>query len=260
MGLSLLLYPTISDLWNKKHQTQVIAVFEKQIQEIDSKQAEALLAQAKEYNKKLDEASDRLEFLAGHYDEYKNTLNIDDSGVMGYIDIPQIGVKVPIYHGTSEDVLQVAIGHVDWSSIPVGGKGTHAVLSGHRGLPSAKLFTDLDRIKQGDVFEIHVANEVLHYEVDKISEVRPSDTSLLLPEEDKDYCTLVTCTPYGINTHRLLVRGKRISPAKLDMGDVVSEAYTVSSYLIILISVVIVSILYSLVLFIRKKKIKSNKV
>ncbi len=144
------------------------------------------------------------------YAEYLELLNVSGLGIMGYIEIPEISVRLPVYHGTDESVLQIAVGHLEWSSLPVGGESSHCVLSGHRALPSAKLFTDLDKLREGDIFMLRVLDEVLTYEVDKISIVEPSQVSALQVIEGEDLCTLVTCTPYGINTHRLLVRGHRI--------------------------------------------------
>ena len=162
------------------------------------------------YNSELLSESDRWNLTENEETAYKAELNIDGTGNMGYITIPKIDQKLPIYHGTSDSVLNSAIGHLEGTSLPVGGMGTHCVLSGHRGLPSAKLFTDLDKLKEGDTFTLTILNEMLTYEVDQIRIIEPSDYSLLLIDEDGDYCTLMTCTPYGINTQRLLVRGRRI--------------------------------------------------
>ena len=166
-------------------------------------------------------------------EEYQSLLNMDGTGIMGYIEIPNIKLSLPIYHGTEESVLQIAVGHLDWSALPVGGEGTHCVLSGHRGLPSAKLFTNLDQLREGDTFTLRVLDEVLCYEVDQIRIVEPQDTSALLPEPGQDLCTLVTCTPYGVNTHRLLVRGHRIeTPDSADAIRVTSDAMQIEPILV----------------------------
>ena len=181
---------------------------------MDSAKYDALIEGAQKYNKNL--ARDGIKWLMTDEDRdrYNNTLRFNDSGSMGYIDIPKIHVTLPIYHGVSENVLQTAIGHLEQTSFPVGGKGSHCVLSGHRGLPSARLFTDLDKLVEGDTWTLTILNEILTYECDQIRVVDPSDVSDLKIWQGKDYCTLVTCTPYGINTHRLLVRGHRIDNAQ----------------------------------------------
>lgn len=209
VGLSLLLYPSISDYWNSFHQSQAITSYVEQLVEIDEDKYIELWQDAIDYNDAL--ANHNIYMLTPEQKkEYEKMLNISNSGVMGYIEIPQIKTSLPIYHGTDESVLQVAVGHLEWTSLPTGGKGTHCVISGHRGLPSAKLFSDLDQLAEGDIFVLRILNEVLTYEVDQILIVEPDDVSALHIDEEKDYVTLVTCTPYGINSHRLLVRGHRI--------------------------------------------------
>lgn len=210
IGLSLLLYPTVSDYWNSLHQSRAIAHYAEQVAEIDNDLYDRLWAEAEAYNQTLLEKPDRFLFTEEEQAEYESLLNISGSGIIGYIEIPSIKCALPIYHGTDEAVLQIAVGHIEGTSLPVGGEGTHAVLSGHRGLPSAKLFTDLDQLVLGDTFLLRVLDETLTYEVDQILIVEPYELDALAIEAGKDYCTLVTCTPYGINTHRLLVRGHRI--------------------------------------------------
>lgn len=210
VGLSLLLYPTVSDYWNSLHQSRAIATYAQAVAEVDDKQYEHMWDDAYEYNQQLKSKSNRWIMTDEEREEYESLLDVSDNGILGYIEIPKIKVSLPIYHGTDEGILQIAIGHIEGSSLPVGGPGTHAVLSGHRGLPSAKLFTNLDELVVGDEFFIRVLDETLTYEVDQIRIVEPDDLSDLEIEEDKDLCTLVTCTPYGINTHRLLVRGHRV--------------------------------------------------
>ena len=210
IGLSLLLYPTVSDYWNSFHQTRAIATYAENVAKLDNNQYDQLWEEARAYNEALCFRSNPYYLSEEQKAQYESLLDVSGLGVMGYIEIPEIDVSLPIYHGTEESVLQVAVGHLDWTSLPVGGESTHCVLSGHRGLPSAKLFTNLDKLQTGDIFMLRVLDNVLTYEVDQILIVEPQETGVLRIEEGKDYCTLVTCTPYGINTHRLLVRGHRI--------------------------------------------------
>ena len=210
IGLSLLLYPSVSDYWNSFHQTRAIATYAENVAKLDNNQYDQLWEEARAYNEALCFRSNPYYLSEEQKAQYESLLDVSGLGVMGYIEIPEIDVSLPIYHGTEESVLQVAVGHLDWTSLPVGGENTHCVLSGHRGLPSAKLFTNLDKLQTGDIFMLRVLDNVLTYEVDQILIVEPQETGALRIEEGKDYCTLVTCTPYGINTHRLLVRGHRI--------------------------------------------------
>ncbi len=213
VGLSVMLYPTVSDYINQKNQSRAVASYSEEVENLSDVDYQAYFDAADDYNRRLAETPDafyRPEEVSG----YTDTLDVSGTGIMGYITISKIGVELPIYHGTSDGVLQVAAGHLEGSSLPVGGAGTHAVISAHRGLPSAKLFTNLDELEAGDTFTITVLDRVLTYEVDQISIVLPTETDLLQPVEGKDYVTLMTCTPYGINTHRLLVRGKRIENAE----------------------------------------------
>lgn len=209
-GALLLLYPTVSDYWNSFHQSRAIASYAEQVADLDDNTYDQIWADARAYNETLDNSTSRFVMTEEQKKIYEALLNIADNGVMGYIEIPKIKCNLPIYHGTDEAVLQIAIGHVQGSSLPAGGESTHCVLSGHRGLPSAKLFSDLDQLTEGDVFLLRVLDETLTYEVDQIRTVLPDELDDLAIEEGKEYCTLVTCTPYGINSHRLLVRGHRI--------------------------------------------------
>lgn len=209
-GLSLLLYPSLSDYWNSFHKTKAIASYSEEVANLDDMQYEKMWEAAKAYNQTLAESDNFFLLTDEQKEEYEELLNISGNGVMGYIEIPSIDCSLPVYHGTDDAVLQIAVGHLDWTSLPVGGASTHCVISGHRGLPSAKLFTSLDKLTEGDIFMLRVLDEVLTYEVDQILIVEPQDISALRIVEGQDYCTLVTCTPYGINTHRLLVRGHRI--------------------------------------------------
>ena len=210
VGLMLLLYPSLSDYWNSVHQSRAIMSYAEQISKMDAKQYAEMIGAAEQYNEKLSETGINWTMNEEQQKEYQSLLNYDGKGVMGYIDVPKINVKLPIYHGTSDEVLKTSIGHLPETSLPVGGEGSHSVLSGHRGLPSAKLFSDLDKLVEGDTFTLAILNETYTYEVDKIRVVEPKDLSELRIIDKNDYCTLVTCTPYGINTHRLLVRGYRI--------------------------------------------------
>ena len=213
VGLSVMLYPTVSDYVNQINQSRAVASYSEEVENLSDVDYQAYFDAADDYNRRLAETPDafyRPEEVSG----YTDTLDVSGTGIMGYITISKIGVELPVYHGTSDGVLQVAAGHLEGSSLPVGGAGTHAVISAHRGLPSAKLFTNLDELEVGDTFTITVLDRVLTYEVDQISIVLPTETDLLQPVEGKDYVTLMTCTPYGINTHRLLVRGKRIENAE----------------------------------------------
>ena len=210
VGLSLLLYPTVSDYWNSLHQSRAIAQYAEQVANLDNDVYEQLWADAGAYNRTLPGTAQRYVLTDEEKEAYEQLLDPSGTGVMGYIEIPEISCSLPIYHGTDEAVLQIAIGHIEGSSLPVGGESTHCVLSGHRGLPSAKLFTDLDKLDTGDTFILRVLDETLTYEVDRILIVEPYELSALEIEEGRDYCTLVTCTPYGVNTHRLLVRGHRV--------------------------------------------------
>lgn len=209
-GLSLLLYPSVSDYWNSLHQTKAIATYTEEVANLNQDQYDEIWAAAESYNASLTDRNNAYRLSDDQQEEYERLLDVSGLGIMGYIEIPSIDCSLPIYHGTEESVLQVGVGHLEWSSLPVGGESTHCVLSGHRGLPSAKLFTNLDELSEGDTFMLRVLDEVLTYEVDQILIVEPQETGALQIEEGKDYCTLVTCTPYGINTHRLLVRGHRI--------------------------------------------------
>lgn len=208
-GLSFMLYPTVSNLWNRAHQSRAIATYSEQVEKLDDSENQAMLKAARKYNRSLLKKSDHWKLSKKDKKKYESLLDISGTGIMGYIEIPKIDCSLPIYHGTDEGALQIAIGHLEGSSLPVGGKSTHCVLSGHRGLPSARLFTDLDQMEEGDLFILNILGKKLAYEVDQIRVVLPEEMSDLEVVEGEDLCTLVTCTPYGINTHRLLVRGHR---------------------------------------------------
>ena len=213
IGLSLLLYPSVSDWWNDMHSSKAIADYEAIMANMSEEDYSHLFEEALEYNRQLA----AMDYPLMYYEEvpgYYDMLNVTPGGIMGHINIEKINVQLPIYHGTSEGVLQIAVGHVEGSSLPTGGAGTHCVLSAHRGLPSAKLFTDLDKLEIGDTFVLTVIDRILTYQVDQILIVLPHEVEELYAVEGEDYCTLVTCTPYGVNSHRILVRGTRIENEK----------------------------------------------
>lgn len=207
-GLSLLLYPTVSDYWNSLHQSQVIVDYARQVEQMEREKYERLWTEAQDYNRRLADGSASPEDLL---EEYPTLLDPSGNGVMGYLEIPSINCTLPIGHGTDDGVLRNSVGHLDWTSLPVGGQGSHCVLSGHRGLPSAELLTNIDHLEPGDLFYIHTLDRVLQYRVDSIWVVEPTDSSRLQIDPNADYVTLLTCTPYGINSHRLLVRGVRVA-------------------------------------------------
>ncbi|MGN1481855.1 class C sortase [Porcipelethomonas sp.] len=231
VGLSVMLYPSVSDYWNSRAQNHAIENYDQILNNMEGADYRRMLTASKNYNKKLKALPSPLE----NYDEiegYENTLDVTGTGIMGYITIPKINVELPIYHGTSDEVLNVAVGHIQGSTLPIGGSGTHCVISAHRGLPSAKLFSDLDQLDIGDTFTITVLDEVLTYSVDKISVVKPDETDNLKISDGRDYVTLVTCTPYGVNTHRLLVRGTRIETASQASVRVSADAVQVEPILV----------------------------
>lgn len=232
VGLSVMLYPTVSDAVNRAHQTRAVVDYEHSVQNMDEKDYSKWFSKAESYNSALSANPEAL-YRPEELPDYSGTLDVTGTGIMGYLSIPKINVSLPIYHGTEESVLQIAVGHLEGSSFPIGGKSTHAVLSAHRGLPSARLFTDLDKLETGDTFEITVLNRVLTYEVDNISIVLPQEAEGLLVQQGKDLVTLMTCTPYGINSHRLLVRGRRIENGeRIHKVNVTSEAVKLDPVLI----------------------------
>lgn len=231
-GLGLVAYPTVSDWWNRYNSVKMIEAYDRLVDEATEQEKRDLFKAADEYNAGLLDNAQRFAMSKEQRQVYNSILNLGDLGIIGHIEIDSIGVTIPIYHGTSDEILDMAIGHVEGSSFPVGGKGTHAVISGHRGLPSAKLFTDLDKVAEGDRFKITVLDRELWYEVDQVRIVLPDDLSELRIEPDKDWCTLITCTPYGVNTHRLLVRGHRISSS--DMVEIPADGRQIPNYVAIL--------------------------
>ncbi|MCD7854295.1 MAG: class C sortase [Clostridiales bacterium] len=213
-GMCLLLYPTASDYWNSFHQSRAIASYVEAVENLSEVDYEKIIQAAQEYNARLYDNTGRWHMTDAEMEEYNSLLDVSGSGIMGYIDIDKINVELPIYHTVEDSVLQVAVGHMPGSSLPVGGTNTHAVLSGHRGLPSARLFTDLDKLTEKDTFVITFLDEKITYEVDQINIVEPTDSSKLAFSPGEDIVTLITCTPYGVNSHRLMIRGHRVANAE----------------------------------------------
>ena len=255
IGLLVLLYPSLSNFYNEKHQSKAIVAYEDLLLNYHEEDYKKIINEANIYNNKLKQLKEPLT-TKNTIKNYNETLNINGDGMMGYLTINKIKVELPIYHGTSEKVLSHAVGHVEGTSLPVGGIGTHSVLSAHRGLPSSKLFTDLDKLEVGDTFTITVLNQIFTYEVDKIVTVKPNDINNLKIEENKDYVTLLTCTPYGINTHRLLVRGKRIDNIEEKKNYVVTECFKIST--LIVTPLVALPIIFTLLLAIIFQPIKKE--
>ena len=253
IGVGLLSYPTVSDWWNRFHQTRAVASYAAAVSQMKTEDYDRLFAEADDYNRKLAGTGMKWSMTDEEIQEYNSILDISENGIMGYIDIPRIRQTLPIYHGTDDAVLQIAIGHLAGTSLPVGGDSTHCVVSGHRGLPSARLFTDLDRLTVGDIWTMTVLNRTVTYEVDQIRIVEPEDLSELQIVQGRDYCTLLTCTPYGINSHRLLVRGHRI--ANLD-GDanVTADAMQVDQTLVAIVVAIIILLILCVFLLITSSK------
>lgn len=259
VGISVMLYPIISDWWNSKVQSRAVANYEVAVAKMDTDRTDKLIAKANEYNEKIA----RLQSPFVEYSSisgYETALNVSGTGIMGYISIPVIQVELPIYHGTSEEVLNIAAGHLEGSSLPVGGANTHAVISAHRGLPSARLFTDLDRIEKGDVFTINILDRIYTYEVEEILIVEPHEMNTLSIIPNSDYVTLMTCTPYGVNTHRLLIRSHRIETVYKKEYRVVAEMVKIDPMLVIpFICAPFVLILVCVWVFGGKRKPKSPR-
>lgn len=259
VGIGLLAYPTFADWWNSFHQARAIQTYAAAVANLDREEYDRIIAEAEEYNRELSLKGAIWNMSKEQREEYNKLLTVDESGIMGYIDIPKINVKLPIYHGIDEKVLEVAIGHIAGTSLPVGGDGSHCVLSGHRGLPSARLFTDLDKVVEGDTWTLTVLDRTYTYECDQIRVVEPTDLSTLGMEPGKDYCTLVTCTPYGVNTHRLLVRGHRIANASGE-ANVIADAILIESVYIapfIAVPMLIVLIIEMLIVTGRRRRKKA---
>ena len=259
IGSSVLLYPAISNYVNSKHASRVIATYNEALTSSDKDKLSGIFDAALDYNDRLRTTPDSF-FIPSNVNGYSDTLDITDTGIMGYIDIDKIGVELPIYHGTEKEVLQIGIGHLEGTSLPVGGDSTHCVLSGHRGLPSAKLFTDLDELEIGDEFTITILDRLLTYKVDQIRIVLPTETDDLQLVSGEDYCTLMTCTPYGINTHRLLVRGVRTENAQVKKGVFVrNEAFKVDTLIVTPITAIPLLIIALALIFLHDRFISQKR-
>lgn len=249
IGISILLYPTISQHYNSYVQSKTVANYDKIFKGLENKDYSKIFNEADKYNQELS----KFKFPLVEYKKltgYNDLINVNNNGMMGYISINKIKVEIPIYHGTSKDILNIAVGHLEGSSLPIGGKNTHSVLSAHRGLPSAKLFTDLNKLEIGDIFEITILDRKLTYQIDNIIVIEPNDIENLKIIEDKDYVTLLTCTPYGLNTHRLLVRGERLENIDNKKIYVTTEAYKINNLIVApLVALPIILILLLLVIF-----------
>ena len=255
VGLSLLLYPAFSDWWNSMHQSQAVISYVEQVANIDQNQYDQIWEEAEAYNQSLVERNNPFLLSEEQAQSYVRLLDVTGDGIMGYVEVPSIGVTLPVYHGTDEAVLQVAIGHLEWSSLPVGGESTHCVVSGHRGLPSARLFTDLNKVVVGDIFMFRVLDEILTYEVDQVLIVEPYELQHLQIEKGKDLCTLVTCTPYGINSHRILVRGHRVeNPEEAQVVRVTADVIQIEPVIVApIVAAPILLVLLIIVIFPKKK-------
>lgn len=263
-GLSLLLYPTISNAYNSWLQSKAIVEYSQQVDQLAQEEAKAELEKAQSYNQALSQRLDPFSLPEEQQSQYTQLLNLTSQGIMAYVEIPAIDVTLPIAHGTSEETLRDKIGHLEWSSLPVGGENTHCVISGHRGLPSSELFTNIDHLELGDKFYIHTLGQTLEYQVCNIAVVEPEDQSLLRVEEGQDLVTLVTCTPYGINSHRLLVRGIRTgTQTETPTGDIYVKNEVTGIDLLVLVAVVLVVIAIIafgiLLLGSKKKKRRQHK-
>ncbi len=257
VGLGLLLYPTVSDWWNSQHQSRAIVTYSENVSDMKDEAKAEEIKKARIYNNRISTMPSGRILSDKELNYYNKVLNITDSGIMAYLEIPSINVSLPVYHGIEESVLQVAVGHLEWTSLPVGGESTHCVVSGHRGLPSAKLLTNLDKLVVGDVFMIYTLDEMLTYQVDQILIVEPYDISALEIIPGRDLLTLVTCTPYGINSHRLLVRGHRIeNPKDTPEYNIVSEASQIDPVIvapIVAMPILAAFLVYVLIRYRRKR-------
>ena len=256
IGLSVLLYPTISSYWNSKTQSEAIVDYEKMLSNYKPEDFTAIFEAADSYNRELAKLDSPYNDYVKLEETYWKTLDISGTGMMGYITIPKISQEMPVYHGTSDDVLGTAAGHYQGSSLPVGGKYTHCVVSAHRGVPTAVLFTHLDRMEIGDTFYFTILDRTITYEVDQIRIVEPNDTQLIGIEDGKDYCTLLTCTPYGINTQRLLVRGHQVDATQERNLYIANEAYRIDT--LIVMPFVAMPIIVVLLIYVMFKPIKKE--
>ena len=255
IGLSVLLYPSISSYWNSRTQSEAIIDYESMLSQYKPEDYTAIFAQADDYNKQLSQLNEPL-IEHNRLPDYNQILNVDGTGMMGYITVPKISQELPVYHGTSDGVLSVAVGHLQGTSLPVGGEGNHCVVSAHRGLPTAILFTHLDRMEIGDLFYFTILDRTITYEVDQIRIVEPDDTSLIQIKDGKDYCTLLTCTPYGINTQRLLVRGHQVDATQTRNLYIANEAYRIEP--LVVMPVVALPIIFVLLIYVMFAPVKKE--
>lgn len=259
VGVGLIAYPAVSNWWNSMHATRAIASYSEAVDSLSEADYSAVLEAAEQYNEELLQQPNRYFPTDEFHEQYEETLNVNGNGIIGQLEIPKINVNLPIYHGTDESVLQVGVGHIEGTSLPIGGEGTHAALSGHRGLPSARLLTDLDKMTEGDYFIVTVLNEKYTYQVYDIAIVEPEELSKLEFEEGEDLITLVTCTPYGINSHRLLVTGHRVDNLPDDYVDVTNNAFLIDNKIVALVIGVVVLVLLLVLLLIKTRKKKEPK-
>ena len=255
VGLSVLLYPSVSSYWNSKTQSEAIVDYESMLLQYKPEDYAAIFAEADAYNKELSQLSEPL-VEHNRLPDYNSILNVGGTGMMGYITVPKISQELPVYHGTSDGVLSVAVGHLQGTSLPVGGENTHCVVSAHRGLPTAVLFTHLDRMEIGDIFYFTILDRTITYEVDQIRIVEPDDASLIQIKDGKDYCTLLTCTPYGINTQRLLVRGHQIDASQTRKLYVANEAYRIEP--LVVMPIVALPIIFVLLIYVMLAPVKKE--
>ncbi|MBE6573663.1 MAG: class C sortase [Ruminococcaceae bacterium] len=256
IGLCVMLYPSISKYWNSKTQSKAIIDYDKMLAAIPKEDFQSFFDAADKYNNELR----ALDFPLLDYEQvkgYNDSLDVIGTGMMGYITIDKIAVELPVYHGTEEEVLSAAVGHIEGTSLPTGGKGNHTVLSAHRGLPTATLFTNLDHLELGDTFKLTILDRVITYRVDQIKTVTPDNSEDLVIDKDKDYCTLLTCTPYGINTHRLIVRGVRTETVEDKIINIVNEGYRIDT--LIVTPIVALPIIFVLILIVLFKPVKKEK-
>ncbi|HJC15741.1 MAG TPA: class C sortase [Candidatus Fusicatenibacter intestinigallinarum] len=269
VGAGIFAYPTIADQWNSLHQSRAIATYQEAVGDMNAEDYEAAWQAAEEYNRSIQENTFNHDAFSQEEEnlrdtEYWNLLNLGGTGIMGYLSIPEIDVRMPIYHGTSDPVLQIGAGHMYGTALPIGGEGTHSVIAGHRGLPSSRLFTDLDQLEEGDKFYLHILDKVLAYQVDHISDMVDKDdtetlTSLMQKEEGEDLVTLFTCTPYGINSHRLLIRGRQVEyhgeDDETEADDSMLKSLRDYYMLYALLAIAVVLLLAVIIRLIRSRKI-----
>ena len=262
VGICLLIYPSFSNWWNSLHQSRAVSSYISTVSNMTNDEYIQMWKDARAYNEELTREEElRFKLTDEETERYNSLLDVSGTGIMGYVDVPKINVTLPIYHGTDDSVLQIAIGHITGTSLPVGGPGSHCVISGHRGLSSARLFTDLTKVEIGDTFSLHVLDNILTYEVDQILTVLPDEVDALKREPGKDYCTLVTCTPYGINSHRLLVRGHRVEDDHDETIHIATDALPVNKLLIaacVALPLIIIILIVLLIIHIVRGKKRKN--